>query len=505
MRHRPTVEFEDMQALLRSGLGRLSEARFLLLQIRDAAAARAWIGEAPVDAAAGVAPAPRTALQLAFSAPGLRALGLGEAALRGFSAEFVEGMAGDANRSRRLGDIGGNDPARWTWGGDPDTLPHLLLMLYARPGGLEAWQRTCLDGRFAQGFRVMRELPTSDLGGKEPFGFRDGISQPRIDWQARQSTDPHRRDRYSNWLAPGEVALGYRNEYGEFTDRPLLADSGTAQVLPQAEGADGARDLGRNGSYLVLRQLRQDVAGFWRYLDQQAQGDAAQRERLAAALVGRRRDGRPLVAGTEVIPGVPRGRRLNRFTFVNDPRGHACPFGAHVRRANPRTGDFPPDVTGWWSRLVRRLGFGRRAPDDDLIASTRFHRLLRRGRPYGPPLDPEAALSVGDDEAERGLQFICLVANISRQFEFVQNAWCMNAKFNVAQQEGDPLLGNRCPLAGGEATDRFRLPQPDGPARTLQGLPRFVTVTGGAYFFLPGLRALRYLSRLPGETAERAP
>ncbi|HHI77154.1 MAG TPA: peroxidase, partial [Gammaproteobacteria bacterium] len=102
MRHRPTVEFEDMQALLRSGLGRLSEARFLLLQIRDAAAARAWIGEAPVDAAAGVAPAPRTALQLAFSAPGLRALGLGEAALRGFSAEFVEGMAGDANRSRRL-------------------------------------------------------------------------------------------------------------------------------------------------------------------------------------------------------------------------------------------------------------------------------------------------------------------------------------------------------------------------------------------------------------------
>jgi hypothetical protein len=26
-------------------------------------------------------------------------------------------------------------------------------------------------------------------------------------------------------------------------------------------------------------------------------------------------------------------------------------------------------------------------------------------------------------------------------------------------------------------------------------LPRFVTVRGGAYFFLPGLRALRYLSR----------
>ncbi len=503
MRHRPTVEFEDMQLLLRSGLGRLNEARFLLLQIIDAAAARAWIGEAPVSRADAAVPAPAVALQLAFTAAGLRALGMDEEVLRGFSEEFLGGMTGDDNRSRRLGDVDQSAPERWEWGGKPEQVPHLLLMLYARPGGLADWQRSVQDARFEQGFHLLRELPTSDLGGDEPFSFRDGISQPKIDWQGRQSTDPHRRDRYSNWLAPGEVVLGYANEYGELTDRPLLAETEATRGLPTTE-EDGARDLGRNGSYLVLRQLHQDVSGFWRYLDAQAGGNAERREGLAAAMVGRHRDGRPLVrTGAETIPGVPPGHRLNRFTFAGDAAGHACPFGAHIRRTNPRTGDFPPDVDGWWSRMVRRLGFGQRRPGDDLIASTRFHRLLRRGRPFGPPIAPEAALSSDPPDAERGLQFICLVANISRQFEFVQNAWCMNSKFNVAQHEGDPLLGNRCPLAGGEPTDQFRQPDPAGPARTLHGLPQFVTVTGGAYFFLPGLRALQYLSKLPDGQGER--
>jgi hypothetical protein len=38
------------------------------------------------------------------------------------------------------------------------------------------------------------------------------------------------------------------------------------------------------------------------------------------------------------------------------------------------------------------------------------------------------------------------------------------------------------------------MPRANGPARRITGLPQFVTVKGGAYFFLPGLRALRYLS-----------
>ena len=37
-------------------------------------------------------------------------------------------------------------------------------------------------------------------------------------------------------------------------------------------------------------------------------------------------------------------------------------------------------------------------------------------------------------------------------------------------------------------------PQAAGPCRRLESLPRFITVRGGAYFFLPGLRALKFLA-----------
>jgi hypothetical protein len=38
------------------------------------------------------------------------------------------------------------------------------------------------------------------------------------------------------------------------------------------------------------------------------------------------------------------------------------------------------------------------------------------------------------------------------------------------------------------------MPQADGPDRCLRGLPQFVTVLGGAYFFMPGIRAVRYIA-----------
>jgi deferrochelatase/peroxidase EfeB len=228
------------------------------------------------------------------------------------------------------------------------------------------------------------------------------------------------------------------------------------------------------------------------------EGVPEQRERLAARMVGRQRDGTPLAPTIEEeIPGIPPQEPLNHFTYATDPDGHACPLGAHIRRTNPRSGDFPPGVTGWLSRLVKIFGFGQNHPHEDLVASTRFHRLLRRGRSYGPALAPEEAVKPDAPAAERGLHFICLVANISRQFEFVQTAWCMSSKFNGARQESDPLLGNREPLASGEPTDRFHHPDPAGPTHTVCHLPQFVSVRGGGYFFLPGLRALSYLAALP--------
>ncbi len=155
-------------------------------------------------------------------------------------------------------------------------------------------------------------------------------------------------------------------------------------------------------------------------------------------------------------------------------------------------------MSGFISRLIRLFGFGLNRPDEDLVASTRFHRLLRRGRAYGQLLAPEEAIKEDAPEGERGLQFICLVANISRQFEFVQNAWMMNSKFSGVNNENDPLLGNREPLLDGDCTDRFSRPDPTGPKQKTCCLPQFVTVRGGGYFFMPGLRALNYIAALRG-------
>jgi deferrochelatase/peroxidase EfeB len=104
------------------------------------------------------------------------------------------------------------------------------------------------------------------------------------------------------------------------------------------------------------------------------------------------------------------------------------------------------------------------------------------------------ALAGASSGAESGLHFICLGANIARQFEFVQSAWIIGTKFNGLSDESDPLLGHRLAGPDGSRTNGFSMPQADGPDRRLSGLPQFITVQGGAYFFLPGIRALRYLA-----------
>jgi len=495
------IDFSDIQGLVRFGYGRLKAAAFLLLEVADPAAARTWLAAAPVTTAEYLETPPRTALQVAISASGLRALGVEPEIVAMFPQPFLAGMAGEASRSRRLGDIGPNDPANWQWG-RPE--PHLLVLLYAEEGGLEAFAAEVAGADFERGFKVVRRLPTSTLRGREPFGFIDGISEPKIDWDESFTTDLHSRLDYANLLAPGEVVLGYANEYQEVTPRPLVdPDVPGADLLPEARDAAGRHDLGMNGSFLVLRQLQQDVRGFWRFVDAAAGHDPEKREALATAMVGRRRDGRPLIRDERRIPG---GRADNNFTYDDDVDGLVCPVGAHIRRANPRTGDHPPGVRGFWAWLFSTLGFRRREDGlegrHDLVASTRFHRLVRRGREYGSILPVEEALDpalgAGGAGEERGLHFICLCANLVRQFEFVQNAWIASARFDGLRGETDPLLGNREPLAGGTRTDGFSRPQVSGVTERARGLPAFVTVEGGAYFFLPGIRALRFIASRGG-------
>ncbi len=500
MKHSNQFEFDDLQGLLRYSHGKLTDTCFMLLNIVNTQAAKQWLNTAPINNAGATKPPPDTALQIAFSVAGLRTLGLRESVLADFSDEFIVGMAGDESRSRRLGDITDNAPEHWDWGGDTAQIPHLLLLLYARKDGITAWRKSVEGELFSQAFQLQALLPTLDIGAIEPFGFADGVSQPNIDWAHQQSTDLHARDSYSNSLAVGEVVLGYPNEYGKYTNRPLIdpQQDRLAAGLPNALDEPSLKDLGRNGSYLVIRQLDQDVPGFWQFLDKVTDSKPEKREQLAASMVGRKRDGTPLVpADIEQIPGIDQKNQDNHFTYKLDLDGQQCPFGAHIRRSNPRTGDFPPGVTGFISRLIKILGFASNRPDEDLVASTRFHRLLRRGRSYGPVLIPEDAVKTDAPAAERGLQFICLVGNISRQFEFVQNAWTMSSKFAGVQQESDPLLGNREPLLSGSSTAHFNRPEAMGPMQKTAHLPQFIRVRGGGYFFMPGLSALKYITALP--------
>jgi len=496
--NRSEVDYADVQGLVRFGYRKMTEARYALVRVRNVAAARAWLLAAPVSSAATVEPPPPTALHVAFTAPGLEALGVPAPVRAGFSHEFCTGMT-EESRSRRLGDEGNNAPSRWEWGG-ASGVPHLIVMFFAEPGLLDGLVQRVAGSAWSEAFEVTRWLETADLGDVEPFGFADGISQPQLDWAQERDTSAGQID-YSNVVALGEFLLGYRNEYGKYTDRPVIDAGAAGAGLPAAEDAPEKKDVGRNGTYLVLRDLRQDVRGFWRFMVGQAGGDFAAAESLASLLVGRTRAGDPLVpARSQVIPGVgskPNDVRRNQFTFDNDAEGAGCPFGAHVRRANPRNTDFPGRPTGLM-KLVAMLGFTRKTYRDDLMSSVRFHRLLRRGREYGPGLSPQDALAPAPpDEPARGLQFACLNANILRQFEFLQSAWMMSTKFSGLTGESDPLIGNREPRPGCPVTSDFIVQKDGGVRRRVSDLPQFVTVRGGAYFFLPGLRALKYLGTNP--------
>jgi len=490
-----SVDMKDIQGIVRFGYSALTEACFLLLTVRDATAARAWLKSAAVTTAEKLSKPPDTALQVAFTREGLEALGVDEDVLAGFSAEFLSGMAGEDSRSRRLGDTGANSPNSWRWGG-PGKIPHVLVMVYAKPGLLDGWMRTIQGEKWNAAFTLTDCLPTSDLQGMEPFGFKDGLSQPSLDWERKR--DPRGDElEYENLLSLGEFLLGYPNEYSKYTSRPLLpADAPFSSVLPVAEDEPGMRDFGCNGTFLVFRQLDQDVRGFWRFVNKASDSNPQERQQLAEAMVGRGMNGTPLVpVVSKPIAGIDPGTAAtNQFTYTSDPDGVRCPFGAHIRRANPRTPDLPAE-NNLISRLGHMLGFGNPRYRDDVIASSRFHRIVRRGREYGEKLTPEDAIRDDPNSAEHGIHFIGLVGNILRQFEFVQNSWVMGTKFDALSDESDPLLGNRSPIAGREA-NAFSRPRETGLERRYEGLPQFVTVRGGAYFFLPSLSALRYLAML---------
>lgn len=464
------VDMNDIQGLIVAGYGSLKAACFVLLEITDGHAAARWLGSVADDVTSGQTRPEVQAVNLALTPSGLEKLGLKHETLLMFSDEFVSGMT-TPHRSRILGDTGDNAPERWRWGG-PDRPVDVLLMLYEVD---DAHLAVAYDARAqafgAAGLTQIAKLDTAPLDANEPFGFNDGISQPVVEGLPRQGTP-------ANTIKAGEIVLGYPNEYDLYTDRPRVASADDpGEILPADASGSGDRDLGRNGTYLVMRHLEQDVRGFWRHLDREtASADGASdpiaRTRLGAKMVGRWPSGAPLVLAPNADD--PSLGDANDFGYGNaDPHGLGCPVGAHVRRANPRDSLDPDPGT------------------ERSIALNKRHRILRRGRKYGSQLTPEEALAgAGPTDEERGLYFVCLNANIARQFEFIQHTWVNNPKFDGLYDDVDPLIGPRG--ASGASHTVQAIPVRD----RVTGLPAFVTTRGGAYFFLPGIRAIKYLASL---------
>jgi Dyp-type peroxidase family len=470
----PDLELEDVQGLIARGYPNLKAASYVLLQIDDPVRAKAWLGGLANQVTPGPARPADTALNVAVTVSGLRKLGLAEAALGQFSNEFSAGMT-TSHRRRTLGDVGDNAPEQWLWGGPNTPTPDLLLLLFASDEAAFNQRYAALSADFAtSGVSLVLKLDTfTDLDGREQFGFRDGISQPTIDGLSKTRT----ADIPPNTIKPGEFILGYENEYERYTDRPLLdpsADPG--HVLPMDVQGSGKADLARNGSYLVFRQLAQDVHALWHYVDQATRtadgsSDLHRRTWLAAKMVGRWPSGAPLTLTPDHDDELL--AQANDFSYqYGDEFGLNCPIGAHVRRSHPRDSLDPfPGTAG-------------------SVALDKRHRLLRRGREYGPPVgDPFA--SKPTDDPERGLYFICIAGNISRQFELIQTTWLNSTKFDRLYDEADPIVANRAP-----GTANFTVPA-DPVRLRFTDIPKLVTVRGGAYFFLPGIRALKYLASLP--------
>jgi Dyp-type peroxidase family len=455
------LRLDNIQGNITPGFRKDHQA-FIFARFHDGPSARAWLAEVYPDVATAeevalynllfkairarkaephVDVVQATWVNVAFSSRGLALLTGSDESLDGFSEAFRQGLAA---RARLLGD----DPkamATWKVGGSLETEPHVFLLIGCddeddldreierQRQRLEAYadgQATILDDGHTLGER------------REPFGFRDGLSQP----------DDY--DLFGWWqpgydaIAPGEFILGYPKE-GD--DR-------------SPDGPEWARD----GSYVVFRRLAQHVGRFraMRQLQESASVDL-EPPQLGARVIGRWPSGARL--GDEATdPGAGRSAeelepltRITAQTFADDADGQRCPRFAHVRKAYPR--------------------------DLDAV-EPRKHRIIRRGVPYGDVLDEDER---DDDGDQRGLLFLSYQASIERQFEHIQRHWLNSPSFPPAEglraPGTDPLVGQPDPSDPSARSVWLRTKEGEDVPVTLE---QFVTVAGGAYFFAPSIDAL---------------
>jgi Dyp-type peroxidase family len=437
------LEFDDIQHILLTRVPALT-GRYEFLMFRDPRGGRAWL-QAILDKVKSAAAAQAALgedkrwVTVAFTWNGLRALGVDENSLASFPEEFKQGMVA---RADVLGDTGANHPSNWVGGLASPNL-HAIVILFA---GDDAERARCetMHAKLVAECDGVEVLSSLDLKAVPPFdhahdhfGYRDRLSQPVMEGTGEAPTPGSGAP-----LKPGEFILGYPDEEGPPVN------------LPQPE------ILSRNGSYMAYRRLQEHVGRFRDFLRENGKTPEEQ-ELVAAKLMGRWRSGAPLTLAPEKDdPELGADlQRNNNFTYKEtDPHGYQVPLGSHMRRMNPR----------------------------DTAANMNRRRMIRRGATYGPHL-PQGAPEDGED---RGIAAFIICASLIRQFEFAQNVWINDRNFHELGNERDPVCGTH------DGTLEFKIPK--RPIRKrITGLPAFTTLRGGAYFFLPGIKALRYLATEP--------
>lgn len=435
------LELEDIQHFL-IARPRALAARYEFLAFRQPGAGREWLKGILDKVGTAKALASDSAgtrwVTIGFTWRGLRALGVNEAALATFPEEFRQGMAA---RAEIIGTTGANHPKNWVGGLASEEL-HAIVILFARD--VAERERCRQEHREyllqCDGVKVLSSLDLEAIPpytyAHEHFGYRDRLSQPVVEGMGEEPTPGS-----GPAIKAGEFFLGYPDE-----DGPSVG-------LPEPEV------LSRNGSYVAYLRIEEHVGAFRDFLRQR--GDTPeQQEWVAAKLMGRWRSGAPLVLSPDKDDPELGGdmQRTNDFNYAKmDPYGYGCPLGSHIRRMNPR----------------------------DTAANMQRRKMIRRGGTYGPPLPEDKP----DDGIERGIAAFVGCASLVRQFEFAMNVWANDPNFHELGNERDPFVGTQ--------DGSFDMTIPKRPIRKkIVGLPAFTTIRGGAYFFLPGIKALRYLTAL---------
>jgi Dyp-type peroxidase family len=475
------LEHDDIQGIVVSAYSKLECASYVILRIDDAAKAKQWLSAAVNEVTVARKKRsgdPATNFNVAITYSGLQKFQVPEDVLRTFGFPFIDGMHSD-RRARILGDTDVNDPKSWWWGNTANPADVIVLLYAPDEPAIDAYETAQADRAANSGFTVVKKLRAGrQPDTKEHFGFNDGVGQPTI---AGHESEKRQKERtgHATGLPPGEFLMSYTDAYNNHAPSPTVDPAiDPKKILPRDREGKG-HDLGRNGTYMVFRQLEQDVAAFWRFCDEvtrdsAGKSDPAARDKIGAKFVGRWRSGTPLVTHPDQDTWKPKHpgelNDANSFDYSSDPHGYACPVGSHIRRCNPR------DSLG---------------PDHDTATLTaNRHRLMRRGRSYGHRLSDTDPNPMVDDGKERGLHFICFNTDLQRQFEFVQQTWVNNPQFGGLADEVDPLIGDQ------ESCSGMMTIQADPLRVRVKNMCRFVTMRGGAYAFLPGLRALRWIASM---------